>query len=132
MSLGSWRVRLGAGLIGLAALALASCPSPTEPPIEPAGNCPPDSAVSWENTGEPFLRTWCSSCHGSGIEGEHRLGAPDEVNLDSRQGAVRWSGGILLQALLPNTDGSYDMPPLARVPEAERLRFKEWLACGAP
>ena len=51
---------------------------------EQAAECPPDSFLTYENYGQPFLTTWCTPCHSSHLEAlEERQDAPLGVNFDS-------------------------------------------------
>ena len=33
-------------------------------------SCPPDSALTWENVGAPFILAYCTGCHASTLEGD--------------------------------------------------------------
>lgn len=86
--------------------------------------------VSWtyDNVGAPFMSTWCTSCHSSGLEEAYRAGAPLDVNLDTQAEVQQWSSVILHRLYNEATP----MPPIVQVPEDDKLRVAEWLYCGAP
>jgi cytochrome c5 len=44
--------------------------------------CPPDSALTWENFGDPFMRNWCTACHSGSLVGDSRGGAPLGLDFD--------------------------------------------------
>ena len=120
-------------ILGL--LLLGSCGSEPEGqsdlPSE-AMDCPEDSILTWDNTGGPFLLNWCSSCHGSAVNEQERLGAPMDINLDSYAQVHDKLDLLLAVAVVPGEDGVPSMPPDGRPPEVEIQRFAEWLRCGAP
>jgi len=91
------------------------------------GACPDGSLRTWENTGAPFLSTWCVPCHGVALPESERQGAPLGVDLDTHEDARTWADRVAARALdLGN------MPPVGD-PEAEDLEaLAEWLACGLP
>lgn len=82
---------------------------------------------TWDNTGAPFLTTWCTSCHGAALLESERQGAPLGVDLNSHEDAVLWADRNRVRAL-----ESGDRPPVVD-PEAEDLAaLAEWLDCGLP
>ena len=124
-----------ASALVLGLLLLVSCGSEpgTQPdlPLEEL-DCPEGSILTWDNTGGPFLLNWCSSCHGSAVDAEERLGAPIDINLDSYAEVHDKLDRLFAVAVVPGEDGVPSMPPDGRPPEAEIQRFAEWLRCGAP
>jgi hypothetical protein len=90
--------------------------------------CPPDSFLSYENFGGPFLLTYCTGCHHSGVPADLRQGAPLDVNFDTLEDVRGRAATIWLRA----ADQNATMPPVGPAGEAERALLGEWLACGAP
>lgn len=97
----------------------------TDPPLDTADPC---RDLSWETAGAPFTRTWCATCHSSGLTGSRRAGAPPEVNLESEAQVLALAVRVRARALSePPT-----MPPVVVPPEVERAWFGAWLDCAAP
>ena len=94
--------------------------------------CPPDSHLTWENFGEPFLLTWCTSCHSSHLSGEgdpnERQNAPLGSDFDTYAHYLDWAEDVDDRAGGNNTS----MPPAGGPTEAERVMLSEWIACGSP
>ncbi len=91
------------------------------------GPCPSESLRTWDNTGGPFLLTWCAPCHSAALPQDQRQGAPLGVDLDTHEGALAWADRIRVRTL-----ETADMPPVGE-PEAEDLAgLAEWLDCGLP
>lgn len=93
----------------------------------PTAGCE-DTVWSWQSVGEPFSRTWCTSCHHSDLPVEARQGAPAEVNLETHAGFVAWAGEIEDRVW----SADQPMPPVGVPPEDELAALEAWLACGAP
>lgn len=127
------------------ALALAACPAPETPPagddddedveIAPPPYdslaerpCPPDSALTWENFGQPYMVSWCTACHSSALDEAHRAFAPVDVNFDDLDGVRAQAEAIWNRS----GDQNNTMPPAGVAPAIEREQLGEWLACGAP
>ena len=89
--------------------------------------CPTGSVLTWENTGEPYVRTWCTACHTSALDAAHRAGAPIDVNFDSLTDVRHFQERAWARA----GDQNNSMPPAGFAPDDERAQFGEWLACGA-
>ena len=83
-------------------LAMA-CKKDAETPVEVVCD---DSAVNYHTVGQPFLRTYCTSCHSAQLEGAARYGAPANVNLDTLRDARNFAARIRARSLDSNT-----MPP---------------------
>lgn len=110
--------------LSIAAPGCAAAPTvedSTESPV--AADC-----GSWASVGHPFMVTWCSSCHASGLADDERHGAPESVTLDTLGEVRAHSDAVSRRALGANAD----MPPRGGVPLAERDAVAAWLACGAP
>jgi len=93
----------------------------------PASTCE-TQPWSWDNTGAPFMRTWCTSCHHSDLDAEARQGAPEGVNLESWSDVQTWAERVEARVWAD----SAPMPPAGGPTEAELEILAEWLACGAP
>jgi hypothetical protein len=121
----------------------AACPAADTPPVDDdadveiapppydslAGRpCPPDSALTWENFGQPYMLSWCTSCHSSALDEEHRALAPLDVNFDDLDGVRAQAEQIWNRS----GDQNNTMPPAGVAPALERAQLGEWLACGAP
>lgn len=91
-------------------------------------SCPPDSALTYESFGRPFMRMWCTSCHSSALSDGERGGAPAGSNFDTLE-AVRSNRENLYRIA---ADDAAIMPPVGGPEMAERWRLGDWLACGAP
>lgn len=124
--------------VGAWALAVSACGAPApaadDEPIPPppyesfdARPCPPDSALTWENFGDSFMRNWCTACHASALSGASRGGAPLGVDFDELDGVRAEAERIWARG----ADDNNTMPPAGVPPEAERALLGEWLACGA-
>ena len=91
--------------------------------------CPEESTLTYDNFGGPFLLTWCTSCHGSALEGARdRQRAPAGVDFDDRSRVASFAQRIWERA----ADDNATMPPAGGVPPEERALLGEWLACGTP
>jgi len=108
-------------------LACGGQPGPDAPVHDTAADCP-DPSLTWENTGQPFVTTWCTPCHHSALEGESRFGAPIGTDYDTLDGVTQWIERIEARALGDDPT----MPPVLPPSDEERGRFGTWLACGAP
>ena len=123
----------------------AACPAPEPPP--PVGDedddieiapppydsladrpCPTDSALTWENFGQPYVISWCTACHSSSLDEVHRAAAPPDVNFDDLDGVRAQAEQIWNRS----GDQNNTMPPAGIAPALERAQLGEWLACGAP
>jgi hypothetical protein len=70
-------------------------------------------------TGQPFLTTYCRSCHGAGQQlGAVRLDSLEDLHQHQERVAVRLGEGT--------------MPPSGGPRPDELLAFQAWLDCGAP
>lgn len=117
-------------LLGLALLGCNGDEPSDRPPAPETG----DSGVvacddlSWDNTGQPFVSTWCTACHSSQLAEGERFGAPVGLDLDTY-------AGVLAHASLVESSALGDearMPPVGGGTADEKARFGEWLACGLP
>lgn len=130
---------LGWSALGVACTS-AETAEPTDPPIvdlvaeiEAAEDlserpCPEDSVLTYDDFGGPFVLSWCTGCHASGLPEGERQGAPAFSNFDTlediRAAAARmWAR---------SGDHNLTMPPAGGPDALDREMFGEWLACGAP
>ncbi len=92
-------------------------------------NCPKGTYLSYENFGEAFLATHCTTCHSHVLAADARAGAPVRVNLDRLEDIARWRTMIRIVA---SDSRTAKMPPQGKVSNEERKLLREWLDCGAP
>lgn len=94
-------------------------------PGEATGStCPSDSTLTFANFGQGFVQQYCVACHGAS--------GPQSPSLSSLQQIQAYRDDIDRSAAAgPNAVNTY-MPDGSSVPEAERRKLGEWLACGAP
>ena len=90
--------------------------------------CPEGSEVDGQNFGVGFILTYCSGCHSSGVPADERQMAPAGVDFDNVDDVRAWADRIWARA----ADQNMTMPPVNSVPDADRIKLGEWLACGAP
>ncbi len=105
------------------ALVLAGCMERPLPIDEVP--CPPTGTPhTYESFGQPFLETYCNSCHSTS-----RHGAPAAFRFDTIEDIRVHADRIFVRAAGPNTT-----MPVGPVdpPAEERDQLAEWLACGAP
>lgn len=85
--------------------------------------CPSDSTLTYANFGQAFIQDHCLACHNAG--------GPESPTLSTlAQVQAHISDIDRAAAAGPNTVNTY-MPEGSSVPEAERRKLGEWLACGA-
>ena len=82
-------------------------------------------ALTWETYGEGYLRSWCTGCHHSALDGDDREGAPDGVDFDTKDRTLELAERIVARA----TGDAPSMPPVGGSTPAEQERLKRWLAC---
>lgn len=113
-------------------------PAPPGPAAPPLPACPPNSPLGHRSFGDGFLRTWCTGCHSSTLATADRQGAPEDVNFDSAALYKPHARAVYERAVLEAHAAATDptsaspMPPAGVVPEADRHRLAEWIACGSP
>ena len=110
------RIRGSGLLLAVAAVGWVRC-GPDDPP-EPA-----DCDTSWEYDASATLRTWCTPCHHSDLEGDARSGAPLSMNFDEYTDVLRAA---------PQIQSAIDaglMPPVYPMPEADAEALLAWLSC---
>jgi len=92
-----------------------------------AGDCD-NSVYNYTNVGDPFMRTWCTSCHHSDLEQEWRAGAPLGVDLNTYELVAQYAERIDARAIGENPT----MPPAGGPTQIEIDRLQVWLECGLP
>ncbi|EYF00722.1 hypothetical protein [Chondromyces apiculatus] len=96
--------------------------------------CPPDSTLTYDTFGRPFMEAYCTSCHSAHLTGAQRQGAPTDHNFDTLEACHEAGADHIDQTTAAGPDRVNDsMPPIYPAPsEAERRQLGEWLACGMP
>jgi len=90
--------------------------------------CPEESMLSWESFGGPYVRSYCSSCHGSALPADMRQNAPLGLDFETIEQVRMHADRIWMRA----ADQNATMPPVGAPAQDERTLLGEWLACGAP
>lgn len=90
--------------------------------------CPPDSALTAEDFGGPFMLTYCTGCHHASLPAGERAGAPLGVDFETLTKIRAQADRIWARS----GDQNATMPPIGPAPADERAKLGEWLACGAP
>jgi len=109
-------------LVGLGAFAATGCGG--ESGQSTGSSCPTSETLTYENFGKEFMATNCLACHGAA--------GPESPKFDTVQQIRSNVTAIDQQAAAgPNAVNTL-MPESASVPEADRRKLGEWLACGAP
>lgn len=113
-------------------LLLAGClfasPDPGEPvqtPLDTDTAGDPCALYTWDVVGAPFVRTWCTPCHGAALPPAQRSGAPPDVDLDTEADVLAHAARVLARTVGDNPT----MPPAAGPDEAERALFATYVAC---
>lgn len=117
-------------LLSTFALWLSGCPVENEEPV--SSDCPPESVLTWNNFGEPFLLTWCTPCHSSHLSADgdpnQRQDAPIGSNFDTYSKYMDWDAEVWSRAATDNES----MPPAGGPSPEDRAMLAEWIACGSP
>ncbi|HHO53403.1 MAG TPA: hypothetical protein ENK18_21665 [Deltaproteobacteria bacterium] len=108
--------------LSVALLIACSEADPDPDPTEPV------CSDTWDGWAEGFLRTWCTSCHSSGLALGQRYGAPLGLDFDTYAGTVEHADRIVAAA----TGEDPRMPPVGLASPSERARLAAWIACGMP
>ena len=90
--------------------------------------CPPDSALTAEDFGGPFMLTYCTGCHHASLPEGERADAPLGVDFETLTKIRAHADRIWARS----GDQNATMPPIGPAPADERAKLGEWLACGAP
>ncbi len=93
----SWRWLALAGLV-----ACGKDDADTEIPMDTVDDTAPSpdtdppacTNLTWENFGDGFVHTWCTSCHGAAIEDDWRQCASTAINFDTLAEVRLWAGEI--------------------------------------
>jgi uncharacterized membrane protein len=98
------------------------------PPTE--STCPPESTLTYENFGQPFMEMYCTRCHSSALTGEARQDAPLYHDFDSLDGVLAVAVHVDGNAAAGPAATNELMPIGAPTPTTdERRQLGEWLAC---
>ncbi len=112
--------------------------SSTSPPTSTLPTCPPDNALTYRSFGDGFLRTWCTGCHSSTLAASDRQDAPMGIDFDRALLYKPHARDVYDRAVLEahaavtNPNAASPMPPAGIVPEDDRRRLGQWIACGSP
>jgi hypothetical protein len=101
---------------------------PSPPSMIDGRECPPDNLATYENTGGPFLLTWCVGCHSDHLPKDQRAGAPLGIDFDTPMGIE----AHLLRIFARAADANTTMPPTDAISSEERFHLGDWIACGTP
>lgn len=86
--------------------------------------CPTEPTLTYENFGKNFMQSYCLACHADGGPESPKLSTLAQIQAHRDEVDRAAAAG-------PNAVNTY-MPEGTSVPEAERRKLGEWLACGAP
>jgi uncharacterized membrane protein len=106
----------------LATASLVACGS--GPGDSTGSACPTDSTLTYANFGQAFMQSHCLACHSAA--------GPESPKLDTLTQVQAVKGDIDRSAAAGPSGVNTYMPEGSSVPEAERRKLGEWLACGAP
>lgn len=100
---------------------------------DPTGaTCPPTNPPTYASFGQPFMTTYCTSCHSANSTNRH--GAPKGQNYDTEADLMRHAPDIdeaaakgpdALNTFMPELDGTVAHKPT----DAEREMLGLYLAC---
>lgn len=110
-------------LVPLLALGLIGCEDDDTAVIAECDIVP----WTYTNTAQPFLMTWCTSCHHSDIEGIDRVEGTEGFDFDSYEGVLTYLDLIEARALAEEPT----MPPAGGPTSGELDQLAEWIVCGA-
>lgn len=112
---------------------LLCCTPETPPPGQTGTVCPPNSTLTLEGFGRPFMEKYCLRCHSVGLSGADRRGAPNNHDFDKVTDIRTLATHIDDETGAGPTGTNTQMPPDEPRPTLEeRKRLSEWLACDAP
>lgn len=130
-----WSLFVIAGALSVTMGHGGGCCSHSDVLGPPTGaTCPPDSTLTYESFGRPFMESYCTQCHSSELTGKDRMGAELYHDFDTLDGIrqvaehvdqTAGSGPDATNESMPPDDE--DQPTLE-----ERRQLAEWIACGAP
>jgi hypothetical protein len=124
---------MGMAMKVLLVIACVACT--TKPTLGPptGATCPPDSTLTYENFGKPFMEHYCTDCHAITKTGADRKGAPTFHDFDSLFGIKAvWNHIDETSAAGPNAFNDSMPNEDPRPSSMERYQLGEWLACGMP
>ena len=97
-------------------------------PFIPGRDCDESLGITWESFGQGFILSQCAGCHSSNVPEDMRAGAPAGVDFETHELTQQWLERIYARS----ADEANTMPPVDSIPEEDRIRLGDWLACGAP
>lgn len=115
------RARSSLALLVFVGAAVSAC---GESGKATGSTCPSGSTLTYDNFGQSFFQTNCLACHGSR--------GPESPKFDTVEQIRANRSDIDKEAAAGPDSVNTDMPNGGTVPEAERRKLGEWLACGAP
>lgn len=118
----SYVSRLAAAGAAVLALLTVHCNASGTQGADTGAVCPPGSTLTYANFGKPFMDNYCASCHAGN----------ERPNLDSATAVKRELRGILSTTAAGPKATNDSMPTDSDVPQDDRVKLGEWLACGAP
>lgn len=101
--------------------AAAESPAPADDAGPPAA-CATAPAVTWDNWGRGFFRTWCGACHSA--TAQERNGAPESLDLES-EARVRALRSSIHRSVLED----HTMPLGGGIPEEDLQLLEVYLSC---
>lgn len=94
---------------------------------EEADPCARTPSLDYANWGRGFMSKHCTGCHSAIVPDDHRNEAPIDVNLDTYDDVLHFSGRIEARVLM---GGDEAMPPGGGPTEEELDLLDEWLQCS--
>jgi uncharacterized membrane protein len=85
------------------------------------------TTASYATVADPFMRTWCTPCHHTELEGPDRPLGSEGVNLDTYELVISHLDRIEARALADTPT----MPPGGGPSDEELTRLELWLECGS-
>jgi len=121
-------VRRAVGGIALALLVVSGAACGSDDPEAPSDTCV-DATLDYATFGKPFVSSYCVSCHGGSVKGSARMGAPADAVFDTQAQIAAKADQIKEQvvALKAMPFGTSSVKPS----DADRVKFGNWLDCGA-
>ena len=115
----------------VAAIGLVACAAPDRLPT--GATCAPDSTLTYDTFGAPFMAAYCTRCHSSALPPDRRHGAPSLHDFDSLGGITYVAAHIDETSAAGPHAINLAMPPDDPRPTlAERSQLGVWIACGTP
>lgn len=120
----------------VAVLLVASLAACSDDPALPSGVftesvCPPADPPTYDNFGQAFMATYCTTCHDSAKPAGARGNAPLGTDFETRAKLRLWTANIDKKAAFGPAAENTAMPPAGHPApsDAERTRLGEYIAC---